>query len=175
MEKIPDIINCGCRTLEFTVDGKPVPQQRPGFTFAGITYDRKMSRDYKRTVKSAAEEAVFLNNWVMAHEGMPIRVELIIYKPIPKSLPKWAKNAAVAGFTAPLKRTGDIENIAKGIMDAMSGLVYKDDAQVYNLNITMRYSEEPKVDVKVDALFVNNGDIKDAVKRRQCDEMLELH
>ena len=165
MEKIKDVLCAGCKSLSFSVLGKPVPQARPRFG-NGWAYDKKESREYKKIVHDAAQEAVITNNWIMAHEEMPIRMTLVIYKPIPDYRPQWYKKAAIAGFVAPLKRTGDIENIAKGIMDAMSGLVYKDDAQVYSLTLEQRYAEEPHVDVFVDALFVNNGDVKDAVSRR---------
>lgn len=157
-----DVMSSGCRTLEFSVKGKPVPQARP--RFAGHAYDPTQSRKYKKLVREAAEEAAIMSNWTMAHKDMPIKMSIVIYKQLPANVPIWYRTAALNGLIAPLKKTGDIENIAKGIMDAMSDLVYVDDCQVYSLSLEQRFAEEPRVDVIVNAMFVNNGDLKDAVK-----------
>lgn len=160
---VPEISNKGYRELEFVVEGKPVPQSRPKFS-RGHAYDPPPSREYKALVRAAAEEAVIMNHWTIAHKDMPVKVTMVIYKPIANSYPVWYKKAALKGLVAPLKKTGDIENIAKGILDAMSDLVYVDDCQVYSLDLEQRYSNEPKVEVNIKAMFVDNGDLREIAK-----------
>ena len=37
----------------------------------------------------------------------------------------------------------------KGVKDAMNGIVYKDDSQVYKINATKIYSEEPRIEYEL--------------------------
>lgn len=164
MEKISDIMNCGYKTLFFSVEGKPIPQSRPKFTHYGPAYDPKRSREYKARVKKSIEEAIYIQNWHIANKDQPIRMYMVIYKPINSTDTKWHAAVAEAGLVAPLTQTGDIENIAKGIMDAGTGLIYEDDCQIYSLHCEQRYATEPRVDVTVESLFVNIGDLKEAAK-----------
>lgn len=38
----------------------------------------------------------------------------------------------------------DLDNLVKMVMDALNGVVWLDDSQVYRINIAKRYSDEPK-------------------------------
>ena len=48
------------------------------------------------------------------------------------------------GVEMPCKKP-DLDNIAKGILDAMNGIIYKDDVQVVRLSLQKHYSTEPGV------------------------------
>lgn len=51
------------------------------------------------------------------------------------------------------KRRRDIDNYNKLILDAMEGIVYKDDKQIKDLHITKEYDKEnPRVEIWVSAL-----------------------
>ena len=54
------------------------------------------------------------------------------------------------GLIFPTKKP-DTDNIAKAILDALNGLAYYDDAQVVNLEVQKRYSNEPRAEV-----FIND-------------------
>ena len=43
----------------------------------------------------------------------------------------------------------DVDNIAKSILDAMNGFVFKDDNQVSKISVEKRYAENEKVFVRV--------------------------
>ena len=43
----------------------------------------------------------------------------------------------------------DLDNVVKAVLDALNGVVYRDDAQVVNLVATKRYATEPRVEVYV--------------------------
>lgn len=156
------ILTCGKKILRFEVLGKPQPQQRPKFnSFTKSARDPKASVDYKSNVRAMATIAVQDNRWALCHRDMPIEVTIVSYRGIPSSVPQWKKNAAVYGLIPPLTKGGDLDNIAKGILDAMTGIVYTDDSQVFKLNCESKYSEQPRVEVEVVAYFTNIGDIKE--------------
>ena len=155
------ILSCGNKKLSFTVLGKPQPQQRPKFnSFTKAARDPKASVDYKRNVSAMAMVAVNDSRWTLCHRDMPIEVNITSYRAIPTSTAKWKRDAAIHGLIPPLTKGGDLDNIAKGILDAMTGIVYEDDSQVFKLNCESRYSETPRVEVEVVAYFTNIGDIK---------------
>ena len=43
----------------------------------------------------------------------------------------------------------DVDNIAKSILDALNGFVFKDDNQVSKISVEKRYALEEKIIVKV--------------------------
>ena len=160
------MISCGQKELVFEVLGKAQPQQRPIFnSFTKSARDPKKSSDYKATVRALATMAVQEQGWAICHRDMPVAVEIINYRSIPKALPKWQQKAALEDQIVPLTKGGDLDNIAKGILDAMTSVVYEDDAQVFKLNCEAKYSDIPRVVVKVIGYYTNIGDIKEAAMK----------
>ena len=43
----------------------------------------------------------------------------------------------------------DLDNIAKGICDALNGIAWKDDKQITDLYVGKRYDENPRVEVDI--------------------------
>ena len=43
----------------------------------------------------------------------------------------------------------DLSNLAKGFDDAMTGILWKDDAQIVDARVEKRYSAEPRTEVRV--------------------------
>ncbi len=132
--------------IEFTIYGEPVAQGRPRFARRGKftqAYDPPDSREYKKYVKLLASQ----NRPHTPIEG-PVELKLLIYRPLLKSMSKKKKAAAVAGALRPIKKP-DVDNVAKGIMDAMTGIIWADDKQVVGLQVSKYYSEQPRVEVQV--------------------------
>ncbi len=158
------ILSCGEKTLKFTVLGTAVPQKRPRFSFkTHKAYEPKESKDYKSNINAMATIAVQEQHWNICHREMPVAVRLTIYRSIPSGMPQWKKRAARYGYFPPLTRNSDIDNIAKVVLDAMAGIVYEDDAQVFKLDCESRYGEQPRVEVEVIGYFTNIGEIKDKI------------
>ena len=128
--------------MQFVVDGTAVPKQRPRVTRGGQAYTPKKTRDYEERVRKA-----FLSSYrgfMPAFEGdVPVRACIEIVQQIPKSWSNSKTLRAERGEIAPVSRNGDLDNIAKSILDALNGYVYKDDAQVTTLMITKRYGADP--------------------------------
>ena len=70
-----------------------------------------------------------------------------IYLSVWKS--KKFKEAALASKERPTKKP-DADNIVKAILDALNGLMYKDDSCIVELHCIKYYSDVPRVEVYVD-------------------------
>lgn len=111
-------------------------------------YDPKKSKDYKQYVRLVAGQ----HSPKKQIEGQ-IEVFIKIYRQIPKSMTKKLKKASIDEIHRPTTKP-DVTNIAKGIEDALNGLIYKDDSQIVDLHISKYYSENPRVEVEIRELSV---------------------
>jgi len=130
----------------FEVLGEPVAQGRPRFSSKNKVkraIDPPASRYYKMTV---AHEA----NKHKPHQPIegPIEMCIDVCKPLLKSFSKAKREAAINQEILPIGRP-DVDNYAKGIKDALNGIMYKDDSQITNLTVRKYYAEQPKVVVKI--------------------------
>jgi Holliday junction resolvase RusA-like endonuclease len=87
-----------------------------------------------------------------AHRGppskQPIALTIIAFMPIPSS---WKLSERIAAQSDAKFPTGtpDVDNMAKSIADALAGIIYVTDAQVVELSVVKRYSDQPLVAVDV--------------------------
>ena len=131
--------------VRFTVPGQPVPQGRPRFTTKPFvrTYDPPKSAKYKRKVKTFAEKVA---------PEKPLQGELyaevLIFKETLSSFSKKKKAAAEAGTLRPITKP-DADNYAKGILDAVKGVIWEDDGQVVDLVTRKFYSEIPRAEITI--------------------------
>jgi Holliday junction resolvase RusA-like endonuclease len=132
--------------IKFVVIGEPVAQGRPRFSSkSGFVraYDPEKSRKYKDYVRRVAQEYA-------PREPLQgqLQVEIDVYKSCLKSFSKkkieQAENKELRPTTKP-----DVDNYAKGIKDALNGLVWRDDSQVVDLRVQKFYSKSPRVEVRV--------------------------
>lgn len=77
-------------------------------------------------------------------KDIPVAVNLVFGMPIPKSAPKSQKAAMIEGIIKHTKR-GDVDNLAKAVLDSLNGLAWEDDSQIVRLSITKEYAREPYV------------------------------
>lgn len=131
--------------IKFTVPGQPVPQGRPRFTTKPFvrSYDPPKSAKYKNKVKKFAEK--------IAPEK-PLQgelyAEILIFKETLKSFNKTKKAAAEARTLRPTTKP-DADNYAKGILDAVKGIIWEDDGQVVDLVTRKFYSEIPRAEITI--------------------------
>lgn len=117
--------------LSFTVPGTPRPHPRPRACVRGghaAVYTPKPARDWKYLIQNYALDAM---HGKPLFSG-PVAAKITLLMPRPKGM-IWK--------TKPMPRekhvkAGDCDNIAKGVLDAMNGVVYRDDRQVWCLVIT---------------------------------------
>jgi len=68
----------------------------------------------------------------------------------PKATSKKALAAALAWETRPTVKP-DVDNIAKAVFDScLTGIVIRDDNQVVELIVTKYFSDQPRVEVRID-------------------------
>lgn len=132
-------------TLVFSVEGEPKGKGRPRFSKVGgfvKTYTDQKTRDYESLISQAARTAM---GETPPMEG-PISVSMYFRLPIPKSTPKKRVASLLGGLVRPTKKP-DLDNMNKAILDAMNGIVYKDDSQVVTIHSKKVYSTHAGVDI----------------------------
>jgi Holliday junction resolvase RusA-like endonuclease len=131
----------------FTVEGCPVAKAR-----ARVTIKKGIVRGYTPTKTVNYENLIALyGKQVMALRLPllgPISMGLSIYMGIPISWSKRKKRLAIQGDIYPTSKP-DSSNIQKSVEDALNGICYLDDAQIVDHIITKRYSEFPRVEIRI--------------------------
>lgn len=126
----------------FVVYGEPQGKARPRFTRGGRTYTPKKTVDYERQIRAAYQ----LADGAMTE--FPVSVTISALYGIPKSASKAKVQRMLSDEILPCKKP-DLDNIAKCVCDALNSVAYKDDAQVCNLMVKKRYSQEPCIVVTI--------------------------
>lgn len=122
--------------IEITIPGKPVPWQRVKKGRSGIFYNPKAKQE--KEVKDKMRK-VFNDPPIL----VPILVNFRFYMPIPES---WSKKKKRIWNNAPHQSRPDISNLIKFYEDAATGIIYKDDSQLFCYTETFKvWSIEPKV------------------------------
>ena len=131
-------------SFSFVIPGKPFGKQRPRMTRVGHTYTPKETTNYENLVKVLFSEKY--PNHVPTDKSVVMVVEAEF--PIPTSWSKKKKEKALHGYITPHKP--DWDNIGKIISDALNGIAYLDDSQIYKAVVVKAYSESPKVKVFIE-------------------------
>lgn len=74
--------------------------------------------------------------------------DITIYRRIPKSTSKKRREQMLCGMIRPMTRP-DSDNFSKYIQDSMTGIVYRDDAQIVDLYVHKFYSDRPRTKIKI--------------------------
>ena len=114
--------------IEFTYCGKVRGQGRPRFMRSGHVHPSDEDIAYRRDLRAAYLEQVGTDGFGKE----PVEVHISIRRPLPKSRPKRVESE-------PDTCKPDADNIAKAVLDALSGLAYDDDRQVVVLSV-IKYS-----------------------------------
>ena len=135
------------RKIEFFVPGTPVGKGRPRAARRGaglVMFTPGKTADYEALVAATA------GNAMRAHQLLdgPLEAVLDVRFPVPVSWSKARRARALAGAEWHTSKP-DADNVAKAILDACNGVVFRDDAQVVVLIATKAFSEEPGVRVVI--------------------------
>ena len=133
--------------INFTVDGAAVPKQRPRIS-GHRAYTPKRTKDYEERVLNAFRSS-YSGFYPAFGKDTPVWVEIRIGQAIPKSWSKKKRLQAELGDIVPLSRNGDIDNIAKSILDALNGFAYEDDCQVVRLTVSKEYGADARAEVQL--------------------------
>ena len=134
--------------ITLVIEGTAVPKQRPRMS-GRVAYTPKKTRDYEERVRQAFRSS-YRGQVPAFYKGVPVKACIEIVQSIPKSWSNTKTIKAERGEIAPVSRNGDIDNIAKSILDALNTLAYEDDAQVTTLIISKRYGADPYAAVRIE-------------------------
>lgn len=132
----PALLDPAFTSVQFFVPGKPAAQgsKRPFRNkYTGkiqLTEQNKTVGPWRERVAIAAHNAMCSGR--VCDGAVSVRLGFVMERP--KSTPK--------SFTPPaIKRNGDIDKLARSCLDACTGVIYQDDAQVVKLVATKRIAE----------------------------------
>lgn len=118
--------------MKFTVPGVPVAQPRQRHTRSGINYlpAKHPVNAYKATCRLAAMQAG------VVPESGPVRLSATFVLPKPTTTVRKRD----AGRLIWVAKKPDVDNLAKALLDSLSGVAWSDDSQVASLHISKRYA-----------------------------------
>jgi len=129
------------RTIKFALYGKPIPQKRhrhnQNKAYNPLAVEKKnhqfLLRQYTKTIPSLAQSLLC----------GPISVDITFFMRLPETK-SCRKTKGLYHTSRP-----DIDNLIKFILDVMSDVIYADDAYVYKINATKKYSHKERTEVTV--------------------------
>lgn len=130
-------------SLSITIPGAPVAKGRPRVTTFGghaRAYTPGKTRRYEDLIRLEAGRAMEGRELLAG----PLSVQVNAFVPIPKSMTKAKRAAALEGALRPTTRP-DCDNYAK-TMDALNGIAWQDDSQVVTLHVAKHYSDHPRLE-----------------------------
>lgn len=127
--------------------GEPKGKGRPRHTRSGVTYTPLGTRSYEAQLAWAAQVAMRGRKPLTG----PLRLSVTAFIPIPRSWSGKRQRMAAAGEIRPTSRP-DYDNILK-TMDALNGIVWRDDAQIIDARCVKLYDERPRLKITVTPLI----------------------
>ena len=122
-------------TFAFTVRGLPQPKgSSRAFVVKGravVTSDNPKAREWAKTVRFC------LQDWTrgLLPAAVPVKLTLDFALPRPASVSARRRPAPTV--------KPDVDKLARTVLDALTGIVVADDAQIVELAVVKRYGQEP--------------------------------
>lgn len=126
---------------EFIVLGEVKAKQRPRFARRGnyvASYTPEQTVNYENLVKLSYQQA---HKGFIYSRDIPLELEVIVYKSIPKSFSKKKTAQALNNELRPTTKP-DIDNVVKLISDALNKVAYEDDKQIVKIKCEKYYAEK---------------------------------
>lgn len=135
--------------IEFIVHGEPAPQGSKNQWGAEAN---PRTKPWRANVSASAAAQMHIRQQTLFTEAVQVKVEFVFTRP--KSHYGTGRNAGTLKQHAPeyVSRAPDVDKLARAILDAMTGIVFRDDAQVAHLNVWKRYGDSAMATVQVQEL-----------------------
>lgn len=135
--------------IDFKIENiTAVAKQSTRFSKKNNYTDPKI-KSYQNMIALHAKKAQKGNELI---ENTPLAVSISIVKEIPKSWSKKKTQQALHGEILPTTKP-DIDNYTKPILDAMNGIIYKDDSCICGLTVLKTYSDIPSIHITINSDF----------------------
>ena len=127
------------KTIRAFVRGDPIPQPRPRITVRGrhgVAYVPRghAIHAWRAAIREEMERCVSQSEQEFPIRGVSLHVMMSFYLRKPKSNRK----------TLPISRP-DLDNLAKAVLDAGNGVIWRDDSQVTTVVMSKRWHDKPGV------------------------------
>lgn len=110
----------------FTLEVVPIAKGRPRVDRRGWTYTPKKTVEFEKQIRALSDPFK-----PSAPYAGPVRCEIVFVLPRPKHCKR----------KRPIVRP-DVDNFAKGVLDALNGVFWKDDGQIVQLFVCKEYALE---------------------------------
>lgn len=140
--------------VRFTVYGVAAPQGSKVRTrHGGMRESSKRLAPWRAQVSLSAAQEMAHGFRTSLLDG-PLRARILFVLPRPKSHFGTGKRADVLKLSAPVypSVTPDLDKCCRAIFDSLTGVVFRDDAQVASLVAEKRYGAPARVEVTVEPL-----------------------
>lgn len=137
------------KQIELIVFGTPVPQgSMRAFVIPGkggarpraiVTADNRRTKPWRQEIAAAADEAMQKSGFSV-FAGVAVNLDCRFYFDKPKSV----KKSVVSKITKP-----DTEKLLRTVGDALTGTVYKDDAQINVVHGEKHFDSRPRAEITV--------------------------
>ena len=77
-----------------------------------------------------------------------MKVDIVFYMQIPKRANKKQRTEMIEGRIRHMKKP-DTDNLIKAVLDALNGIAYKDDSQIYKITAEKKYSENARTEISI--------------------------
>lgn len=115
----------------------------------------EQNRDRLKPWRSHVAETAVFEGWPglgLAMLDEAVKVQITFFFPRPDGHYGTGRNAGVLKDSSPLypEKTGeDLDKLARACLDALTGIVWKDDRRVVTLPIKRRYSPQARMEMKI--------------------------
>jgi len=123
--------------------GEPAASGRPRFTRRGIAYTPEKTKNERAALRLAAQEQM---NGAAMLEG-PLALMCVVERRIPITWSRKRQHEALLRIHHPITRP-DYDNYLKNL-DALTSVVWHDDAQICRVQFEKRYGAQPKIVITV--------------------------
>jgi len=163
------------RAAEFLFEVVPVPKERArvmrGRREKAFAYTPARTRFFDREVERVLKAVIGGHAPI---EG-PVRLSMHFHIAVPRSWPKWKREASLGGFVAPTGRP-DMDNLEKALLDTFNGVLISDDAYVVERHAWKLYAERPAILARVERTDQFDVNVKRAaLEMRRRLEMEGAH
>ena len=132
-------------SFTFTIPGKPTPWKRSGRN-GRATYSTQTSK--KRDIGTLANAAMSAAGLRCVAKDVPVAMTVYAVFKLPQRIPKGDTRRMGSKHLL----TPDADNITKLIKDALNGVAYADDCQVFQINCEKVWSDYSMTRVTVEYL-----------------------
>ena len=123
------------------VFGEPTAQPRPRVTRKGnVYYANDKIYEWKKLIRQRFNQE-YPGASIVGPTTLPLSVELNFWMKIPKTRKVEAGRPHIV--------RPDVDNLTKGVLDALEGMAFQDDKQIADLTVTKTYSDTPGVEIIV--------------------------